>query len=74
MTSGLAVAEGTYRIRNKTTNAYIEQGKWMAVFAKLDGAWKLARLMSNTDSATKSASVDLDEADDTLQSGSDPAK
>jgi hypothetical protein len=74
MTSGLAVAEGTYRILNKTTNAYIEQGKWMAVFAKLDGAWKLARLMSNTDSATKSASVDLDEADDALQSGSDPAK
>jgi hypothetical protein len=72
MTSGLAVAEGSYRIRNKTTNAYIEQGKWMAVFAKLDGAWKLARLMTNTDSAMKSASIDLEESDEPPHS--DPVK
>jgi hypothetical protein len=74
MSSGLAVAEGTYRIRNKATDAYIEQGKWMAVFAKIDGAWKLARLMTNTDSATKSGSVDLEEAEDAPQSGSEPVK
>ena len=62
MSSGLAVAEGSYRVRNKTTDAYIEQGKWMAVFAKVDGAWKLARLMTNTDAPVASPVVGVEEA------------
>jgi len=61
MTPGLAVAEGTYRIRNKTTNEYVEQGKWMTVFAKIDGAWKLARLMTNTDAPVAAPVVDVEE-------------
>jgi limonene-1,2-epoxide hydrolase len=62
MSSGLAVAEGGYRIKNKATGAYIEQGKWMAVFAKIDGAWKVARLMTNTDAPTAAPVVGIDEA------------
>jgi len=73
MTSDLAVAEGTYRIRNKTINAFIEQGKWMAVFAKVDGVWKLARLMTNTDAPAKSGSIDLEESE-VPQNGSEPVK
>jgi limonene-1,2-epoxide hydrolase len=61
MSSGLAVAEGTYKVRNKTSDAYIEQGKWMAVFAKIDGAWKVARLMTNTDAPVAAPVVGVEE-------------
>lgn len=58
---GLAAAEGTYKVRNTTTGEYIEEGKWMAVYAKVDGHWKVARLMTNTDSAVAAPSVEVEE-------------
>ena len=57
---GLAAAEGAYKIRNNTTGEYIEQGKWMAVFVNVDGKWKVARFMTNTDSPVASPAVDVE--------------
>ena len=59
---GLAAAEGTYRVKNVTTGEYIEQGKWMAVFAQVDGKWKVARLMTNTDAPVAAPVVGVEEA------------
>ena len=64
MTPGLAVAEGGYRVRNKLTNDYIEQGKWMAVFAKVDGVWKVARLMTNSDAPITTPVVGVEEMEE----------
>lgn len=61
ISGGLAAAEGTYRIRNTVTGEYIEQGKWMAVFAKVDGKWKVARYMTNTDSPVATPGVEVEE-------------
>ena len=58
---GLAAAEGTYRVLNKTTGEYIEQGKWMAVFVNADGKWKVARFMTNTDAPVAAPAVEVEE-------------
>jgi limonene-1,2-epoxide hydrolase len=58
---GLAAAEGTYKVRNNATGEYIEQGKWMAVFVNVDGAWKVARFMTNTDAPVAVPSVEVEE-------------
>jgi ketosteroid isomerase-like protein len=61
MAGGLAVAEGTYKVRNVTTGSDIEQGKWMSVWVNLDGSWKVARIMTNTDSAVAAPVVGVEE-------------
>ena len=60
---GLAAAEGGYKVRNTTTGEYIEQGKWMAVFVNVDGAWRVARLMTNTDAPVAAPSVEVAEGE-----------
>jgi len=59
---GLSVAEGTYKVLNNTTGEYIEQGKWMAVFVNADGAWKVARFMTNTDAPVAAPAVEVEES------------
>jgi limonene-1,2-epoxide hydrolase len=58
---GMAAAEGAYKVRNNTTGQYIEQGKWMAVFVNVDGTWRVARLMSNTDAPVAAPTVQVEE-------------
>jgi limonene-1,2-epoxide hydrolase len=58
---GLAAAEGAYKVRNNTTGEYIEQGKWMAVFVNVDGKWKVARFMTNTDAPVAAPAVEVEE-------------
>jgi len=58
---GMAAAEGTYKVRNNTTGEYIEQGKWMAVFVNVDGGWRVARLMSNTDAPVAAPTVEVEQ-------------
>jgi len=58
---GMAAAEGKYQIRNKVTGEYIEHGKWMVVFVKTDGGWRVARLMTNTDAPVAAPSVEVEE-------------
>ena len=61
---GMAAAEGTCEVRNKTTGEYIEQGKWMAVFVNTDDGWRVARLMTNTDAPVSGVKVEMNEAED----------
>jgi limonene-1,2-epoxide hydrolase len=61
VSGGLAAAEGTYKVLNKTTGEYIEQGKWMAVFVNTDGGWKVARFMTNTDARVAAPAVEVEE-------------
>jgi len=58
---GLAAAEGAYRVLNKVTGEYIEQGKWMAVYVNADGKWRVARLMTNTDAPVAAPTVEVEE-------------
>ena len=58
---GLAAAEGAYKVKNLTTGEYVEQGKWMAVFVQVDGQWKVARLMTNTDAPVAAPVVGVEE-------------
>ena len=59
---GMAAAEGAYKVRNKATGEYIEQGKWMAVFVNTGDGWRVARLMTNTDAPVRAATVDVEGA------------
>jgi len=61
MAGGLAVSEGTYRVLNTVSGAEIETGKWMAVWINRDGAWKIARLMTNTDHSVATPVVEVEE-------------
>ena len=61
MAGGLAVSEGTYRVLNKVSGAEIETGKWMAVWINRDGAWQIARLMTNTDHSVAAPVVEVEE-------------
>jgi len=61
MAGGLAVSEGAYRVTNKMTGEQIESGKWMAVWLNDGGAWKIARLMTNTDHAVAAPVIDVEE-------------
>jgi len=63
MSGGLAATEGTYKVKNLLTGEYIEEGKWMAVWVKAGADWKIARLMSNTDSAVRAPVVELEDED-----------
>jgi hypothetical protein len=56
----VALAEGTYKVRNVTTGEYIEDGKYMTVWVNKDGAWKVARLMTNTDYKVATPEVDVE--------------
>lgn len=49
MAGNVGIAEGTYKVRNTSTNEYIEEGKYMTVWVNQDGEWKIARMMTNTD-------------------------
>jgi len=60
---GMADAEGGYKVRNNTNGEYIETGKWMAVFVNADGAWRVARLMTNTDSPVAAPTVEVEEGE-----------
>lgn len=59
----MAVAEGGYQVKNNTTGEYIEQGKWMAVFVNVDGTWRVARLMTNTDAPVAAPTVEVEEVE-----------
>jgi hypothetical protein len=61
--AGLAAAEGAYKVKNLVTGEYIEEGKWMAVWVNVDGTWRVARLMSNTDAPVRAPVVGVDDAD-----------
>ena len=60
---GLSAAEGSYKVRNKVSGEYIEQGKWMAVFVNVDGTWRVARFMTNTDAPVAAPTVDVEESE-----------
>jgi ketosteroid isomerase-like protein len=57
----VGLAEGTYRVKNLTSGTYVEHGKFMIVWVNQDGAWKVARLMINTDYQVARTSVTVDE-------------
>lgn len=56
----VALAEGTYKVRNVATGEYIEDGKYMTVWVDQDGVWKVARLMTNTDYKVATPEVDVE--------------
>ncbi len=53
----LAVEQGHFTVRNIKRGANIEYGKYMHVWRKEDGDWKLYRLIYNTDVAPKGEAV-----------------
>jgi len=57
MLGDVAVAEGTYRVVDTRTDTEVEVGKYMAVWVREDGIWKIAREMSNTDFQVARTSV-----------------
>lgn len=60
MIGNVGVAEGTYRIRNRTNDTYVEDGKYLAVWVNQEGQWRIARLMSNTDAQVAQTSVEIE--------------
>ena len=55
----VGITEGTYKVKNVPEDKYVEMGKYMAVWANLNGEWKIARIMVNTDYQTPTTSVDI---------------
>lgn len=53
----VAVEQGHFTVRNIKRGADIEYGKYMHVWRKEDGDWKLYRLIFNTDVAPKGEAV-----------------
>jgi ketosteroid isomerase-like protein len=56
----VGIGEGSYRVKNLTTDAYVETGKYMTVWVNQDGQWKIARIMTNTDSQVPRTSVEVE--------------
>jgi ketosteroid isomerase-like protein len=67
----VAISEGTYRVKNLRKDAYVEDGKYMAVWVNQDGQWKVARFMVNTDYQLARVSVTVEPQD---AAGADGAK
>lgn len=61
MIGNVGLAEGSYRVKNLTNGTYVEDGKFMTVWVNQDGAWKIARLMINTDYQVAHTSITVDE-------------
>ena len=57
----VGISEGSYRVKNLTTDSYVETGKYMTVWVNQDGQWKVARMMSNTDAQVPGTSVEVEE-------------
>lgn len=53
----VAVEQGHFTVRNIRRGANIEMGKYMHIWRKVDGDWKLYRLIYNTDVAPKGAAT-----------------
>jgi ketosteroid isomerase-like protein len=49
----LGVEQGSYWIRDVRRGADVEQGKYVHVWRRQDGAWKLYRMIFNTDVARR---------------------
>lgn len=47
----IAIEQGQYRVRDLRRGADIELGKYLHVWRKVDGDWKLYRIIYNTDVA-----------------------
>lgn len=62
MAGDLAVSAGSCRVTNKTSGQQLDTGKWMAVWPNEGGAWKIARLMTNTDHRVAAPVIDVEEA------------
>lgn len=63
MVGNVGLAEGTYKVRNTSTNEYIEEGKYMTVWVNQGGEWKMARMMTNTDYRVAAPEVDVGAAE-----------
>lgn len=47
----LAVEQGTYRVRDVRRGSDVEEGKYIHVWRKVNGEWKIYRIIYNTDVA-----------------------
>jgi ketosteroid isomerase-like protein len=47
----LAVEQGHYRVRDVRRGSDVEEGKYIHVWRKVNGEWKISRLIYNTDVA-----------------------
>lgn len=61
MIGNIGLAEGTYKVKNLTSGAYVEEGKYMTVWVNQAGQWKVARMMTNTDFQVARTSVTVEE-------------
>lgn len=57
----VGISEGSYQVKNLATDAYVETGKYMTVWVNQDGQWKVARIMTNTDTQVPRTSVEVEE-------------
>jgi ketosteroid isomerase-like protein len=48
----LAVEQGLYRVRDVRRGSDVEEGKYLHVWRKVNGQWKISRIIYNTDVAT----------------------
>jgi ketosteroid isomerase-like protein len=55
----VGLAEGSYRVKNLTTGADVETGKYLMVWVNQDGQWKIARIVSNSDAQVPRTSVEV---------------
>ena len=60
--SNVGLTEGTYRVKNLPKDAYVEDGKYLAVWVNQGGQWKVARLMVNADYQLARVSVSVEPA------------
>lgn len=61
MVGNVGLSEGTYKVKNLTSGAYVEEGKYLSVWVNQGGQWKVARLMTNTDYQVARTSVAVEE-------------
>ncbi len=57
----VGLAEGTYKVKNVATGAYVEEGKYLTVWVNEGGQWKVARMMTNTDFQVARTSVTVEQ-------------
>ena len=53
----LAFEQGTYRVRNIEQGRDVEMGKYLNIFKRVNGEWKIYRNIWNTDAAMPAAAV-----------------
>lgn len=70
--SNVGLTEGTYRVKNLPKDAYVEDGKYLAVWVNQGGQWKVARLMVNADYQLARVSVSVEPASAPEAGGAKP--